>query len=277
MSRDHRRGGEAAISEPSGIDQPVQRLRTSGPRRPIAVAVGILAVVLVLVWQPWGRSPSAARPSDRPTTPVAVAPGSAPGSPTAPSSSVPTADGQAIDAYVSLTDNEWTVVALLAPDALSSTEEPSIQHASGATWSPDGPFIVLQQGASYTSSPVERPGHPDDPCLGPGNPRYRPAVHLPAGRVAYVGVTFPGMDRRATVTVSVLGRSGIAVHHVSPLVVRLGGMTEGRQYAVPSTGPGGTILFASAPPSVLPPAAYRFEVRDPGIAGRRFLYACIDS
>ena len=69
--------------------------------------------------------------------------------------------------------------------------------------------------------------------------------------------------------------TGVKLVPVSPLVVRLVGLADGRRYTVPSTGPGGAILFAMTPPGILPSGAYRFDVATLAIAGRRLLYACV--
>ena len=155
---------------------------------------------------------------------------------------------------MSLIDNEWTVVALLSADGPISTEEPSIQHGRGS-WSPGDALLVLQQGLSYATRPLESPKARDAACLAPNDPRLRQAVHLPAGRVAYLGVTFPGMDPRARVTASVLDRTGIALTQVKAPAVRIRGMTEGRTYVVPSSGSGAAVRVSFAPPTLRPPAA----------------------
>lgn len=267
-----------ALADRVGNEQPLERLRAGGSGKPVGVALAIAAALAVLIWQPWGRVSSLIVPSKAPQTPaVAAAETTTSESPTpTPSPSRPSSLGTpGSDAYVSLVDNEWTVVALLASDAVTSTEEPSIQHGSGATWPPSGPLLVLQQGLSYTVRPVEGPGEPDVACHAPDGSRYRTAVHLPAGRVAYLGVTFPGMNPGARVTAAILDLAGLALRRVPSLVVLLGGMTEGRLYTVPSSGSGGTVLFAMAQPRILPSATYRFDVETPGIIGHRYLYACI--
>jgi hypothetical protein len=177
---------------------------------------------------------------------------------------------------VSLIDNEWTVVALLSADGPASTEEPSIQHGRGS-WSPGDPLLVLQQGLDYATRPIPSRNGRDTVCTAPGGSRDRLAVHLPTGRVAYLGVTFPGMDPVARVTVSVLDRPGLALPRVTSAVVQIRGLTDGGVYRVPSSGSGAAVLFTSAPPSVLPSAAFQFDVVSPGIPGHRYLYACVGS
>jgi hypothetical protein len=83
------------------------------------------------------------------------------------------------------------------------------------------------------------------------------------------------MNPRARVTAAILDPAGLALRRVPSLVVLLGGMTEGRLYTVPSSGSGGTVLFAMAQPRILPSSTYRFDVETPGIIGHRYLYACI--
>ena len=243
------------------------RLQPGGGRRAIGVAFLIVALLLVVVWQPWGGRDRASSPS----TPGPLAGGSAAAQ--SNPSPAPSATPDAIDAYLSLTDNEWTVVALLVADAPVSTEEPATQHAPA--WAPDGPFNVLQQGLRPVVPPTPREGQPEVTCEPTVPPRERSVVTVPAGRVVFLGVTFPGMDPRAEVTASTVDGTGVQLAPVSPLVVRLVGRTDGRRYSVPSTGPGGAILFAMTPPGILPAGAYRFEVTTPTIVGRRLLYACV--
>ena len=258
-------------------------LPSRGRRAPVALAVAIAASLGILVWAPWGRSQSgissASSASSGPTAGsseersaasqvlgVERRPSTAPSEPPA---------AVAVARYSSLVDNEWTVVALLSPNAAPSTEEPATQHASAPPVSPDGPFLVLQQGLTAVAAPVERVGHPDAPCLAPAGSRDRIAVRLPAGRVVYLGITFPGMDPRAEITASVLGRPWITLVRVSPIVVELEGMTAGRRYAMPASGSGGSILFGLTPAALMPSEAYRFAVTSPGLVGPRYLYACV--
>jgi hypothetical protein len=248
-------------------DRPLQRLQPGGWRGPVAIALLLVVTVGTLVWQPWGRDdPSSAPPAASPVGDRSVVPPS----PSSPSSGT---DGAAIGAYVSLTDNEWTVVALLAPAAPVSTEEPATQHPPA--WAPDGPFYVLQQGLLPVVPPAPREGQPEVTCQPTVPPRERAVVTLPAGRVVYLGVTFPGMDPRAEVSASGVDGTDVKLVPVSPLVVRLVGLADDRRYTLPSTGPGGTLLFAMTPPGILPSGAYRFDVSTPTIAGRRLLYACV--
>lgn len=275
---------ERASADRLGIEQPVQPLRTAGSRGPIAMVCVIVAIMAVLVWQPWGRAPSTT-PSSRASQAAVIAADQSHASPSRPSSPVgasgapsspPALSASAPQPYVSLIDNEWTVVALLSADGPVSTEEPSIQHGRGF-WSPGDPLLVLQQGLDYTTRPIESRNGLDTVCLAPAGSRARLAVHLPTGRVAYLGVTFPGMDPGARVTVSVLGRHGLALPQVTSPVVQIRGLTDGRQYRVPSSGSGAAVLFTLTPPSVLPSAAFQFDIVSPGIAGHRYLYACIGS
>ena len=261
--------GASAITDPTGLEEPIQRIRTGGPRRPIAIALLLLAGLLLAVWQPWGSGTSTATPRAsteairRPAAAASVTPGdAAPGA----------ADQTRTDGYVSLTDNEWTVVALLAPGGPASTEEPAMPHAPA--WSPDGPFAVLQQGASVATAPGSRSGVAAPSCTTTIPPRFRPAVLLPANRVAYLGVTFPGMDPATRVTASPVG-GGPSLLRMDPVVVRLAGGSADRRFAIPSSGPGGAILFGASPPLILPTGAYRFDITVPGLAADRSVFACI--
>jgi hypothetical protein len=258
---------EPAPDEPVLADRPLERLQPGGRRGPIGIGLLLLVVLVILVWQPWGRAdrssvpPLASPVGDRSVVSPAIS-----GSPSAPETA-------SSGAYVSLTDNEWTVVALLVADTPVSTEEPATQHAPA--WAPDGPFHVLQQGLRPVVPPAPREGQPDVTCQPTVPPRERAVVTVPAGRVVYLGVTFPGMDPRAEVRAQSVDGSGVKLAPVSPLVVRLVGQAGAGPYTVPSTGPGGAILFAMTPPGILPSGAYRFDIATPAIAGRRLLYACV--
>jgi hypothetical protein len=183
-----------------------------------------------------------------------------------PSGSAPPADETSQDqsaAYTSITDNEWTVVALLS--------------AAAGPVTPDGPYFVLQQGVVPASIPVERPGHPESPCANGNFPRDRTAVHLPATRVVYLGVTFPGMDPATVVRPTMLGRPATVLVRATQLTVQLAGMPPGGRYTVPATGPGAAVLFAIRPPEAVPSDTYRFEIAGPASDGRRYVYACVDA
>jgi len=255
-------------------------LHRLAPRReaPIAVAVTIVSVLGLLVWAPWGRD-TESRGEASPT--VSVLGGNASAT---PSSGVAVRGASAAPSlravvagtlpYRSITDNEWTIVALLTPDAAPSTEEPANPHAAVPAPSAAGPFVVLQQGASVARDPIERPGRVDAGCQAPGGTDGQ-AVRLPAGRVVYVGVTFPGMDPRARVDAVILGRPSVELTRARVVDVELSGMAPDWTYTVPSSGPGGTILFTMTPTTRLPSAPYRFDLSIPGTDGPRFLYACV--
>ena|SRR5438132_4185739 len=258
-----------------GADAPqLERLRTGGAGRAMATVVLVATTIGVLVWRPWGTT----APSGPVASPVpAIAQASASsasvpvtsGSPTA--ASAPAGVGP-IGPYRSLIDNEWTVVALLTPTT-ASTEEPANQHVPTPSLSADGPFLVVQQGLGSASR--RRIGGTTGVCSSAAPPLARPAVHLPAGRVAYLGITYPGMDPQAAITATVLGPSGATLRRVSPVVVWLDGLSPAGRYTLPSSGPGGTILFATSLPGIIPIDAYRFDVALPGAAGHRYLYACV--
>ena len=258
----------------SGLEQPLQRLPTGGSGRPVALTIAMAVLVAALVVQPWGwGQPTIAQSATPGSTNVALGERSSP----APPAPTP---GRAADgglpgpaSYGSLVDNEWPVVAMLAPQVLASSEEPATSH--GILWSVGEPLLVLQQGLSYTVEPLGGLGSSDPACHAPGGPRDRNAVDLPVRRVAYLGVTFPGMDPRARVTPAILDLAGTALHRLPSVVVQLEGMIDGQLYTVPSSGPGGTVLFATSPPGILPSATYQFDIQLPGIVGHRYLYACI--
>jgi hypothetical protein len=275
---------ERAPADRNAIEHPVQPLRTAGSRGPVALVCVTVATLAVLVWQPWGKAPSTTQLSSPSGTAAIAVEGSHASSSQPPPpvgalsapSAPPSPGGSAPQPYVSLIDNEWTVVALLSADGPVSTEEPSIQHGRGS-WSPGDPLLVLQQGLDYASRPIASRNGQTTVCLAPGDSRARLAVHLPTGRVAYLGVTFPGMDPGARVTVSTLDRPGLALSRVTSPVVQIRGLTDGGQYQVPSAGSGAAVVFTLAPPSVLPTAAFQFDIVSPGIPGHRYLYACIGS
>jgi len=262
--------------DPNALQEPVQRLPSGGSRRPVLTGVAALALLAVLVWQPWSRaSPplDPAPPVEPPVARVIPTPPAVRSNP-GPYIGVATpAPASNIQTYVSLIDNEWTIVAMLVGGPPSSTEEPSIQHGDAT---PDGgPFLVLQQGAPPTTIRAQGLDSTKQLCSTQVRPRDRPAVSLPAGRVAYLGVTFPGMDPAAAVSVTGLGRAAPEIRRVAAPMLELVGLTAGMRYLIPSTGPGGTVLFAPSPPAVLRSGAYRFDVRIPGAEATEYVYACV--
>jgi hypothetical protein len=261
-------------------DEPqLERLRTGGATRATAVVVLIATTIGVLVWRPWGTT---AQPGPGPVASAAAEIAQA--SPSGAALPVPSPSLSAfapligtIGPYRSLVDNEWTIVALLTPGT-TATEEPVMPHVPLPAWSADGPFLVLQQGMGPASARrLSQVGGVSGVCSSAAPARVRPAVHLPTGRVAYLGITYPGMDPKAAITATVLGRSGATLRRVSPLVVQLDGLSPAGRYTLPSSGPGGTILFATSEPGIIPTEAYRFDVSLPGVAGHRYLYACVDA
>jgi len=267
--------------KPSELDQPELVRLPSRRAVPLAVAATIVAFLALVIWAPWGRDDG--QPDD--ATTAQASPGASaasspvPTSAPRPSPTPGTADPVAavtLRTYQSITDNEWTVVALLTSAGSPSLEEPAQQHVPAAAPSADGPFVVMQQGVLPVAAPLERPGRVAAPCTATPPPRDQRVVHLPQGRVVYLGVTFPGMDRSARVDVRALGAPRVMLHQEVPVAVQLAGMQPGERYAVPASGPGGTLLFSASPTTRLPSAPYRFELRIPGVAGPRFLYACID-
>ena len=268
---DPRHGSKRPLAEPVQLDQPLQRLSPGGNRRPVAAVLIVAAMLVAAVWQPWGRTrapgpiahvpaPTVALPTPAPST---AAPTPAPSQPGPPESAT----------YVSLVDHEWTVVALLASSPAGSTEEPATQHPSpsGAT----GALLVLQQGVVQSSQPMERAGQPDLACHTPAVPRDERAVYLPAGRVVYLGVTFPGINPTAKVAAIDLDAPGARLRHVASVVVPLEGRTAGLGYRLPSSGPGAVLFFALPSATILPSATYRIDVTLPGTAVHRFVYACV--
>jgi hypothetical protein len=261
--------GEHRLADDNPERPELESVRPGGTRTAAAIGAAIVVALGVLLWQPWaGATPPAARHDESQSTAFAQASGpsvagaassatpSATGAPDA--SQAPTLLDATPVAFRSLVDNEWTIVALLTPGSTAS-EEPVIPHVPPPAWSPDGPFLVLQQGLGGAST----------------QRRARPAVHLPADRVVYLGLTFPGMSGSATISAAVLGASGATVARVDAPVVLLDGVTPAGRYVLPSAGLGGVVLFSSTRPAVLPTDAYRFEVSLPGTPGSRYLYACI--
>jgi hypothetical protein len=179
-------------------------------------------------------------------------------------------------AYVSLGDNQWSVVAFMAPDRLAGADQGWIPDGTGAPQAPGGSLLVLQLGPNYANRPIEPADDPGAVCRVRDGFRDYAAAHLPANRVAYLGVTFPGMDPRARVSVVVLDRRGLALKRLSVVNVRLSGMNDRWRYTIPTTGPGGAALFALSPRAILPVAAYRFDIVIPGATDHHYLYACVD-
>lgn len=264
------------------LEAPLQPVRAGGPGRPVALIVVTTAIFATLVWQPWGTAGSRLAPS---APPAAVLHSVTPVDSPVPPSPTPTQRGPrpsfggvplTSGTYVSLGDNTWSVVALLAPERLAAADQRWRPDETGTLQAPGGSLLVLQLGPTYSERPIDRPGDPGAVCRTKDTFRDYATAHLPADRVAYLGVTFPGMDPRATVTGVVLDRRGLALKRVPVVTVPLSGMTEGRRYTVPTTGFGGAALFALAPRAIMPIAAYRFDIQTPGLAGHRYLYACID-
>src|SRR5436305_1374490 len=261
-------GSDDRVLEPAArYEQPPQRLRAGDRRRPAALALVIVAGLALAVWQPWtprARSVTSgvARSSPSPSALAVVAtPNPGPSGPRV---------------FTSITDNEWTVVALLNADARGSTEEPATQHPPPA-WSAAGPFLVLQQGLLPAPAPIEAAAdvarNPSVLCVPTGVPRDRRVVPVPGGRVAYLGVTIPGDVPRPAVTATIVSASDQVLTRVVAPTIELAGMASGGPYTIPSTGPGGVILFAMSSPGPLPSAVYRFAVDSS--AGPHYLYACV--
>ena len=181
------------------------------------------------------------------------------------------------DTYISLGDNDWSVVALLAPEKLAAAQQPWVPDATGELQAPGGSLLVLQLGPNYSRAPIDDPGDPAAICRTRPGFRDYAAAHFPRDRVAYLGVTFPGMSPKARVSGVILDRRGLVLKRLSVVTVRLSGMTAGHRYTVPTSGSGAAALFALSPRAILPVAAYRFDIVTPGVAGHRYLYACIDA
>lgn len=292
MARSSQTGdGERSVAGPVRVEQPLQPVGAGGPGRPIALALTIVAILAALVWQPWHESGGSAMVAPAPSAIAAALPTVAP-TPVIPPpspSSTPTSRGPrptfqpspsgtpGTARYVSLGDNEWSVVALLTPDVLGAAEQKWIRDGAGTLQAPGGPLLVQQLGPAHSDVRVDRPDDPAAVCRTPGGFRDSvAAAHFPAGRVAYLGVTFPGMSPRARVTAVVLDHGGLILKRTPNVTVALSGMVEGRRYTVPTSGSGGATLFALAPPAIMPIAAYRFDIVTPGVAGHRYLYACIE-
>jgi len=285
MARPDESNAETGIAaRRNSLEQPPERLSRGG-RGPVVVGTAIAFVLTVAVWQPWaqnGAQPSSPTPPQA-AIPTAPASGGLPSGSTASSAPVRPAPTVATTAapgttraafYTTVTDNEWTVVALLAPAAPASTEEPATQHPVPA-WSAEGPFLVLQQGLTPVAVPFVASSTTQSPCPPVGLPRDRTAVALPAGRVAYLGITVPSGVPRPRVSAARLGRSAGALARVPAPTVRLAGMDAATQYTIPTAGPGAVVLFAADPRLAIAPGAYQFTVASPGAAGDRYLYACI--
>ena len=270
----HGRSGDP-VPVRAQLEQPVVPLGGGSSRRPVGLAIVVGILLATLVWQPWsGGVRPAASPSpqssaavaNRPASSAAAGPAATP-KPSAGSGTPDTAD------YLSLIDNEWTVVALLSPTLAGPAEEPALPHPTALPGS-GAPLLVLQQGLNFSTKPIERPGRPNLPCTAKAVPRLRLAVPLPSDRVLYLGVTYPGMDPAVTVTVADLDGAGVELSRVRSLVVSLSGQPIDASYRLPNAGPGAVAMFALPRGTALPKASYRFEIDAPGV-GRRYLYACV--
>jgi hypothetical protein len=279
MGRQDERSADFEIDGRRGLEQPPERLGGGG-RRPAVAGIVIVVLVGIALWQPWAPSrtplvapgaptPGAAlvEPSSRPS-PAAASPASS-GAPT------PAPNTTRTRFYTTVTDNEWTIVALLAPGVPGSTEEPATQHP--AAWSADGPFLVLQQGLTPRTAPAVGTALSPTPCPPASRPRDRTSVPLPAGRVAYLGITVPSGVSRPDVTASMIGSTQGALVRLPAPAIRLAGMDAATRYVIPTAGPGAAILFAGDATGAMAPGAYQFTVASPGSGGNRYLYACIPS
>ena len=281
MGRQDERNGDLEIDARRGLEHPPERLSGGGRRSAIA-GIAIAAIVGIALWQPWAATAVPPVASAAPTSAVAIAQTPSRPSPVAASPAPSGAPSGSPDAtrtrfYTTVTDNEWTVVALLAPGAPASSEEPATLHAATTAWSSDGPFLVLQQGLTPVGAPIVRTAASPAPCPPAGLPRDRTAVPLPAGRVAYLGVTIPSGLARPEVTASLIGSPHGALARLSAPAIRLAGMDAATRYLIPTAGPGAAILFSSGMTGAMAPGAYQFLVASPGSGGNRYLYACIAS
>ena len=284
MARPNATGETDPPASALALEAPLQPVRAGGPGRPIALIVATAMILATLVWQPWGSAGPRVVTSESPSVAVAIAPSvAAVETAPRPPNPTPTLRGPrpsfgggalASATYLSLGDNEWSVVGLLAPDRLAATNEPWVRDPTGVLEPPGGPLLVLQLPASYSDRPIAAADEAAV-CRTQSSFRYYAGAHFPANRVAYLGVTIPGMDARAKVTGVVVDKRGLALKRLAVVSVRLSGMTEGVRYTVPTTGSGGAALFALAPRAIMPVAAYRFDIQMPG-GGHHYLYACID-
>ena len=261
--------GSGGRPEPAG--QPLVRIGAGGSRRPIVGALATLILLAALIWQPWGHNPPPS-PSSHPAAP-SVAAAAPQASPEVTAVAQPVNADAAPAEYISLIDNEWTVVALLSPAAAGPAEEPALPHPTAIPGS-GAPLLVLQQGVLESTKPIERAGKPNLPCTVKTIPRDQRAVSLPADRVLYLGVTFPGINQSAKVIVADLDGASQVLTRVPALVASLSGGPAEASYSLPSSGPGAVVLFALPRGTALPNGAYRIKVDAPG-AGVRYVYACV--
>jgi hypothetical protein len=252
---------------------PLERLPARSSRAPISGVLAVAAALILVTWEPWAGAPgprsaspvpsSIARAVATATPGTAALTGRAPEAPARLARRTP-ARSPGAATYVSLIDNAWTIVAMLGAGPVPTRAEADA-----------GPFLVLQQGAHPTTRRLDGGNARRDVCSNAGTALDPPAPVLPARHVAYLGITFPGMDPRAIVSATGVGGSAAGLRRVQSPALALVGLTAGTRYRIPSTGPGGTVLFASTRPGRLAPGPYRFEVRSPGIDGTEYVYACI--
>ena len=181
-----------------------------------------------------------------------------------------------IETYFSIGDNDWSVVALLAPEKLAAAQQPWVPDATGELQPPGGSLLVLQLGPNYTRTPVDDPADPAAICRTRSGFRDYAAAHFPAGSRRLPGRDVPRDEPEGPGERGHPRPRGLALKRQSVVTVRLSGLTEGHRYTVPTTGSGGAALFALTPRAILPVAAYRFDIVTPGVAGHHYLYACVD-
>jgi len=285
MARPDESNAEPGIAaRRNSLEQPPERLSGGGRRSPAVVGVVIALVVGIAVWQPWApHVPTSPTPSPQPLAAAtadgasgrpAASPASSAGTYPQPTASAAPGGVARTAVYATVTDNEWTVVALLAPESPASSEEPTTQHPT-LPWSADGPFLVLQQGLSPVAAPIGGSAASSHPCPPVGLPRDRVAVPLPASRVAYLGITVPALVPRPQVTAMRLGAGRGSITRAPAPTVRLAGMDASTRYLIPTAGPGAAVLFTAIPGGAMASGAYQFTVASPGSGGDRYLYACI--
>lgn len=254
------------MAEP-GSTTPIQPVRGGGGRGAAGVAVVLLAVVGLLVWQPWSGGAGPAPTPRQPATGTSAVAGS--GSIATPADAalgssdllaVPT-----VGPWSGRVAAEWSILAFLRADPVSRD-----------------PLELDQQLVAVFIGPVREPvGGPDAVCDATGTTLHPSAAAvLPTREVRFLGIAFPAdrdVDVERVVRVGAdrsLGAQPVAIGRIpgegadlgygasaSPLPSGESGDDSVRMFGLPGGGP-------------WPDGVYRFDVftRDGPPAQ---LYACI--
>jgi len=166
-----------------GLTTPVQRVRRSGGRGPIALGLALVVAVGLLTWHPWTtgsvRDQGAADPS--PSRVVAnasegsglAAPGAS-DSPTLADLDPALFGGPIVGPWTGRVRGEWSIVAFLRLDPVSRD-----------------PVDLNQQQVAVFIGPHDLGDRPKTICDEQGTFLHPAAADLPTREVRYLGIAFP--------------------------------------------------------------------------------------